>query len=427
MTIAYLVNQYPKVSHSFIRREIAGVEACGIQVARFSIRSCGAELVDEVDKQELEKTRIVLGVGKIGLLLALIGVAITRPMRFLSALKLMFQVGWSSERGVLRHLAYLAEACVLLGWFADSGVVQVHAHFGTNSTTVAMLCHALGGPPYSFTVHGPEEFDKAQAIALEEKIKRAAFVIAISSFGKSQLYRWCEHEQWSKIHEVHCGVDELFLTKHHTPVPDVPQLVCVGRLCEQKGHLLLVAAASQLLAEGLPFMLVLVGDGPLRTEIEIMITKLGLQDHISITGWASNNDVQQQILASRAMVLPSFAEGLPVVVMEALALSRPVISTYVAGIPELVESGVCGWLVPPGSIEALTTAMRAALQCSVEKLEQMGQVGALSVAQRHDAAIEASKLAALFRSNIEKAQNQASARSGSALLPTSISQRATDV
>jgi len=404
-TIAYLVNQYPKVSHSFIRREILGIEACGLQVARFSIRSCGAELVDEVDKLELEKTRVVLGVGKIGLILALLGVAITRPVRFLSALKLMLQVGWSSERGVLRHIAYLAEACVLLGWFSQSGVMQVHAHFGTNSTTVAMLCHALGGPPYSFTVHGPEEFDKAKAIALEEKIKRAAFVVAISSFGKSQLYRWCEHEQWSKIHEVHCGVDDLFLTQQHTPVPDVPRLVCVGRLCEQKGHLLLVAAAGQLVAEGLAFMLVLVGDGLLRTEIESMIARLGLEDRIIITGWASNHDVQQQILASRAMVLPSFAEGLPVVVMEALALARPVISTYVAGIPELVEPGKCGWLVPPGSIEALTKVMREALQSSVDQLEQMGQVGASSVAQRHDAAIEASKLAALFRSNIKKAQN----------------------
>ena len=117
MTIAYLVNQYPKVSHSFIRREIVGVEACGLQVARFSIRSCSSELVDEVDKQELEKTQLVLGIGKIGLFFALLGVALSRPVRFLSALGLMLQVGWSSERGVLRHLSYLAEACVLLGLF----------------------------------------------------------------------------------------------------------------------------------------------------------------------------------------------------------------------------------------------------------------------------------------------------------------------
>ena len=407
MTIAYLVNQYPKVSHSFIRREIAGVEACGIQVARFSIRSCGSELVDEVDKQELEKTRVVLEIGKVGLLLALLRVMITRPVRFMRALWLMFQVGWNSERGVLRHLAYLAEACVLLGWFSSLGIAHVHAHFGTNSTTVAMLCRVLGGPPYSFTVHGPEEFDKAKAIALEEKINRAAFVVAVSSFGKSQLYRWCARQQWSKIHEIHCGVDELFLTHPPTAIPDQPRLVCIGRLCEQKGHLLLVEAASQLAAKGLLFSIILVGDGPLRLEIETLIAQLGLQDRIKITGWASNTEVQQQILDSRALVLPSFAEGLPVVVMEALALSRPVISTYVAGIPELVESGSCGWLVPPGSVEALTEAMDAALQQPVAKLEHMGKVGAFRVVQRHNAAIEARKLAALFRSNIEKSQNPA--------------------
>src|ERR687885_346731 len=408
MTIAYLVNQYPKVSHSFIRREIAGVEACGIEVKRFALRSCSAELVDEVDKLEQELTQVVLEkIGKVGLLFALLRVAITRPAPFLSALWLMLQVGWHSERGILRHFAYLAEACVLLRWFSQEKIAHVHAHFGTNSTTVAMLCRALGGPPYSFTVHGPEEFDKAEAIALTEKIKRAAFVVAISSFGKSQLYRWCEHEQWSKIQVIHCGVDDMFLTQAPIPVPDQPRLVCVGRLCEQKGHLLLLEAAGQLVAEGLSFMLVLVGDGPLRTEIETMITRLGLQDHVEITGWASNSEVHQHILASRAMVLPSFAEGLPVVVMEALALSRPVISTYVAGIPELVEPEICGWLVPPGSVEALTNAMRTALQLPVEKLEQMGRVGAFRVAQQHDAAIEASILAALFRSNIEKSQNQA--------------------
>jgi colanic acid/amylovoran biosynthesis glycosyltransferase len=407
MTIAYLVNQYPKVSHSFIRREITGIEACGLSVARFSIRSLKSELVDEVDKREQELTQVVLGIGKVGLLVALLRALLTRPAHFLSALWLMLQVGWNSERGVLRHFAYLAEACVLLGWFSELGIAHVHAHFGTNSTTVAMLCHALGGPPYSFTVHGPEEFDKAEALALTEKIKRAAFVVGVSSFGKSQLYRWCDRSLWSKIHVVHCGVDNLFLTQEHTPVPDSPRLVCVGRLSEQKGHLILVEAAGRLAAEGLPFKLIFVGDGPLRPQIEATIAQLGLQDHIEITGWASNPEVQQQILASRAMVLPSFAEGLPVVIMEALALARPVISTYVAGIPELVEPGTCGWLVPPGSVESLTDAMRAALLSPVDKLEQMGREGALRVAEQHDVAIEASKLAALFRSSIEKSQNQA--------------------
>ena len=395
--IAYLINQYPKISHSFIQREITGVEACGIQVARFSIRSCSNELIDEANQLELEKTRIVLGTGWVSLLFGLLDVGVTRPIRLLQALWLTLKLSRYSERGMLYHLAYLAEACMLLRWFSDSGIAHVHAHFGTNSTTVAMLCNTIGGPPYSFTIHGPEEFDKVKGLALAEKVERAAFVVTVSSFSKSQLYRWCAKEQWSKIHVIHCGVDDKFLTQRPVAIPPEPRLVCVGRLCEQKGQLLLVEAASQLASEGLQFKLVLVGDGPLRSEIEAMISQLNLQDHVKIVGWASNSQVCQHILSSRAMVLPSFAEGLPVAVMEALALSRPVISTYVAGIPELVEPGRCGWLVPPGSVEFLKEAMRAALQLPVEKLEQMGRAGAERVAQRHDAAVEASKLAALFR------------------------------
>ena len=400
MIIAYLVNQYPKVSHSFVRREVAAVESCGLKVARFSIRSCESELVDKADKLEQELTKVVLGVGVKGLVLALLRVALTKPARLVEALRLTFKVGWHSERGIILHLAYLAEACVLLNWFAEQGIAHVHAHFGTNSTTVAMLCRVLGGPTYSFTVHGPEEFDKATLLSLDEKIKRSTFVAAVSSFGKSQLFRWCDRTLWSKIHVIHCGVDAAFLAAPYVPVPAAPRLVCIGRLSEQKGHLLLLEAAYLLAVAGLDFQLVFVGDGPLRAEIEKQIVQLNLQKHIEITGWASSDQVREQLLASRAMVLPSFAEGLPVVIMEALALNRPVISTYVAGIPELVEPGVCGWLVPPGSVETLAIAMRAALEAPLEKLEKMGKAGSERVAQQHDVAKEAKKLVALFESAI---------------------------
>jgi len=400
MIIAYLVNQYPKVSHSFVRREVAAVESCGMKVARFSIRSCESELVDEADKLEQELTKVILGIGVKGLVLALLRVALTKPARFLEALRLTFKVGWHSERGIILHLAYLAEACVLLNWFSEQGIAHVHAHFGTNSTTVAMLCHVLGGPTYSFTVHGPEEFDKATILSLEEKIKRSTFVAAVSSFGKSQLFRWCDRTLWSKIHVIHCGVDAAFLAHPHVPIPAAPRLVCIGRLSEQKGHLLLLEAANLLAVAGLDFKLVFVGDGPLRSDIEKQIAQYGLQKHIEITGWASSDQVREQLLASRAMVLPSFAEGLPVVIMESLALNRPVISTYVAGIPELVEPGVCGWLVPPGSAEVLAVAMRAALEAPLEKLEEMGKAGAERVAQQHNVDLEAKKLVALFESAI---------------------------
>ncbi len=397
MNIAYLVNQYPKVSHSFIRREILAVEAEGVRVSRFSIRSLDAELVDDADKQEFEKTRFVLGVGAIGLLTHLVRVALFRPWQFLNAACLTFKVGWKSDRGLVIHLAYLAEACVLLKWFSEAEIDHVHAHFGTNSTTVAMLCQALGGPSYSFTVHGPEEFDKPAAIALSEKIQRAAFVVAVCSFGRSQLLRWCDYPQWAKILVVRCGVDSTFLSQPYVPLPAQPQFVCVARLSEQKGHLTLIEAASQLAAKGFKFKLVLVGDGPLRRPIEAMISQLGLKDHVEITGWATNAEVQQQILNAQVMVLPSFAEGLPVGIMEALALARPVISTYIAGIPELVEPGQCGWLVPSGSSEALAGAMGTAMQTPLEELERMGKEGARRVALHHNVQTEARKLVEWFR------------------------------
>ena len=399
MNIAYLVNQYPKTSHSFIRREIAAIEKTRIPIQRFSIRSINSEVVDDADRQETEKTRYVLGVGAIGLLEGLLQIGVSRPLQLLRAGLFTVKIGWGSDRGVLLNLAYLAEACVLLKWCSKANITHIHTHFGTNSATVAMLCHWLGGPSYSMTVHGPEEFDKPAAISLTEKIQDASFVVAVCSFGKSQLYRWCDYKQWEKVHVVRCGVDDLFLHQTYVPIPTEPRFVCVGRLSEQKGHLMLIEAASQLAAEGLAFKLVLVGDGPLRKQIETLIRQLKLENHVEITGWATNEQVQHHILSSQVMVAPSFAEGLPVVLMESLALSRPVISTYIAGIPELVQPGKSGWLVPAGSVEALATAMRTAMQTPIEELEKMGKTGAEIVAQNHNISTEAAKLVELFKQN----------------------------
>jgi glycosyltransferase involved in cell wall biosynthesis len=400
--IAYLINQYPQASQSFIRREIAALEKLGVTVERFTVRRWDQKLVDPGDIAEQQLTRVVLDAGAPGLLIALLRALFTRPAAFFRAARLTMRCARRADRGLLLHLIYLAEACVLVKWFAESAIEHVHAHFGTNSTTVAMLCRALRGPAYSFTCHGPEEFDKPEFLKLGEKIERAAFVVAVSEFGRSQLYRWCGHAHWSKIQVVHCGVDAGFLHEPYTPIGASKKLVCVGRLAEQKGQLLLVQAAALLAKEGEDFELVLVGDGAMRGEIEKLIDTHKLQGKVRIAGWMSNDQVRQQLLESRAMVLPSFAEGLPVVCMEALALQRPVISTFVAGIPELVEPGVCGWLVPAGAIEPLADAMRAALRADDEKLRLMGEVGAQRVAAQHDAAIEAAKLSDLFRASISK-------------------------
>lgn len=398
MKIAYLVNQYPKVSHSFIRREIAAVEKSGLTVERFSVRQCESELIDPDDKNEFQKTKVILDAGLKGLLTQLFAVALKTPVPWLKSLWLAINVGRSSQRGIFYHFIYFAEACVLLGWLQNVDIDHLHVHFGTNSATVAMLCNALGGPPYSFTVHGPEEFDRIKDLAIVQKVNRASFVVAICSFGKSQLYRWCDYKQWSKIHVVHCGVDGNFLNQTVKDISSEPHLTCVGRLCEQKGQLLLLQAMGQLSQEGKKCKLTLVGDGEMRPEIEALIKEYGLEEQVTITGWASGEEVKNHIANARALVLPSFAEGLPVVIMEALALGRPVISTYIAGIPELVNHGVNGWLVPAGSIEELKNAIRSALVLPTEDLAKMGQAGSESVFLRHNIGREADKLVELFHS-----------------------------
>jgi colanic acid/amylovoran biosynthesis glycosyltransferase len=406
MRVAYLVNQYPKISNAFIRREILEVESQGCEVARYSLRRIREDLLDPMDRAEAAKTKVVLDAGMIGLLLATVRLAIRRPIMFLRALSLGVRVGLRSERGLLLHGIYLAEACVLILWFARDRIEHVHAHFGTNSTTVAMLCRALGGPSYSFTAHGPEEFDKALLLGLGHKIERASFVAAISSFGRSQLFRRCRIPHWPKIDIIRCGVDASFLNPTPTPLPAQRRLVSIGRLSEQKGQILLVDAISRLRQSGRTAELVLIGDGILRPDIEAAIARNGLETQVRLLGWADSATIRRTLDESCALVLPSFAEGLPVVIMEAMARARPIVSTYVAGIPELVVPGRNGWLVPAGSVEALVEALCKVLDTPLEELTRMGMCGREDVRRQHEIGIPARRMVAKFREIIESRHSQ---------------------
>lgn len=399
MRIAYFINQYPKVSHSFIRREILALERQGVKVQRIALRGWDTELQDAEDTSERDKTRYVLQSGIKGLLTPTWQVLRTQPRRFFQALWLAMRLGLRADRAWPYHLVYLAEACQVLQWLQGGEAEHVHAHFGTNSTEVVMLANVLGGPAYSFTVHGPEEFDKPQFLHMGEKVRRAAFVAAVSSYGRSQLFRWVAHDHWAKVKVVHCGLERSFHEVAPVSVPTAPRLVCVGRLCEQKGQLLLLEAARVLAARSIAFELVLAGDGEMRGQIETLIARYGLQQQVRITGWISSAQVREEILAARALVLPSFAEGLPVVIMEAMALRRPVLTTYVAGIPELVRPGENGWLFPAGTVDALAVAMADCLAQPAEVLQRMGEAGRQYVLQRHDIDTEAARLAGYFKAS----------------------------
>ena len=405
MRIAYLVNQYPQPSQAFIRREIRALEAQGLEIARFTVRTYKSRLVDPADQQEQHKTISILDQGIVVLLSHLLLAAFSSPLRFSRALRMTLHHARRGDRGMIVQLAYLMEACSLRRLLRKARADHVHAHFGTNSTEVVLLCHLLGGPTYSFTAHGPEEFDRVIALHLRDKVHHSAFAVCISSYGRSQMWRWIDFEDWQKVKVVHCGVDEQFLGNGEPPpVPESRDLVCIGRLVGQKGQLVLLEAARRLRDAGKRCCIHLLGDGPLRAEIESFIEEHRLGDYVRLHGFTSNAEVRRQIEQARAMVLPSFAEGLPVAIMESLALGRPCITSYVAGIPELVVPGQSGWLVPAGDADALVAAITEVLGTRVSILTEMGRSGRQRVREQHDVTREAARLRALFEEAVATAR-----------------------
>jgi glycosyltransferase involved in cell wall biosynthesis len=396
MRLAYLVNQYPKTSHTFIRREIAALESLGHDVLRVTIRRPPEPLVEEADRVEAERTRVLLEAGGWTGAATLAGAMLQAPARAVRSLRLADRHGRRSLRGRARHAAYWAEAALLRRWCARQRIEHVHAHFGSNPASVALLARELGGPPFSFTAHGVESFDAPPLVALGDKVARAQFTVAVSSFGRSQLQRWSEPAHWQRIHVIRCGLDRTTLDRPPAPPCAEARLVCVARLASEKGLSILLHAAARLRSMGLRFDLDLVGDGPMRAALVELADGLGLASSVHFLGWKTGSAVRECLERSRALVLPSLAEGLPVVIVEAMAMGRAVVATSVGGIPELVETGVTGWLCAASSVTELAAALAEALRAAPERLNALGAAGRSRVREFHDLERETARLAALF-------------------------------
>lgn len=396
MRVAYLINHYPAISHTFIRREIHALEAQGVTVERFALRGWDSDLVDPLDLEERAKTRHTLKDGLRSLLLGAVRFGLRNPGAFWRGVKLALAMSRNGARPWPYHLIYLAHACQIMTWLKETGVGHLHAHFGTNSAEIAALVKALGGPGYSFTIHGSEVFDVPVHHALPLKVGRARFAVTSCAYIGSQLMYNIPHKLWDKVRVVHCGLAPSAFDGEAAPLPKGPTFLSVGRFSPEKGHLILLDAFAALYGSHPEARLVLAGNGPMRSEIEARITELGVRDAVRITGWVTSDQVREELCGARALVHPSFTEGLPVVIMEAMAERRPVISTYIAGIPELVRPGETGWLVPAGQVAELTDALKACAVAPEDKLQKMGEACFERVFARHDAAKEAAKLKALF-------------------------------
>jgi glycosyltransferase involved in cell wall biosynthesis len=418
VNIAYLMNAYPMTSTTFVRREIEALESVGLPIRRYAVRTWSSPLVDPRDVAEQQRTCYLLTGNIFGLITAFGREAFFNPVGMMRALRewigLLRKAGAAT---VVKHVAYLMQAAHFRQLATAEGIDHVHAHFGTNATAVALLSRRLGGPSYSFTVHGPYEFVDVGKLSFETKIANAEFVVAISDYCRNELLRVAPL-QFGKIVVGRCAIAVEDFLEPERRESDADTLVCVGRLCPQKGQVLIPEAAAKLRDEFPSLKIVLVGDGESRADVEAAIADHDASDVVELRGWLTNAEVLELVKKCRALLLPSYAEGLPVVLMEALALGRPVISTTIAGIPELVDEK-CGWLFAPGDRQGLVSAMRAALKCSSWELSEMGAAGRERVLRLHDRRDLAKFLYDRFRRVVDSRQGTglpAPVQPGSAVL-----------
>ncbi|KKC26164.1 glycosyltransferase family 4 protein [Sphingomonas sp. SRS2] len=396
MRLAYLLNSYPMTSTTFIRREIAAIERAGVPVKRFAVRHWSERLVDPQDMSERGRTEYLLTGHGGRLLRGLARYALLNPRSFGEAFEAVGGLHRAAGGGFIRHGAYLAQAIRLRVRCAQLGIDHVHAHFSTNAATVAMLCRLLGGPRYSFTVHGPDELEQLDANSVADKALNAAFVVAISGYCRDRLLACLPEHLAGRVRVVPCGVDLSDYPAEPSPPPMSGRLLSVGRLCPQKGQAEIPAAIAAAGRDHPGLSVVLIGDGECRAAIEREVTGTGTGGRVKLLGWRTNAEVRRRIRETRALLLPSHAEGLPIVIMEAFAMGRPVITTRIAGIPELVDE-TCGWLVEPGDAEGLAAAIGEVMSATKGALAKMGRVGRKRILVRHDIDRIAPQLIEMFR------------------------------
>ncbi|MEL6260115.1 MAG: glycosyltransferase family 4 protein [Cyanobacteria bacterium J06626_6] len=395
MRIAYLTGTYPRATDTFIQREVAGLRSQGVEVHTFAVRRPSDDhIVGPEQASERSQTFYILP-PKIAILLKAHGSLFLRsPGRYLRAIALALKTRQPDLTGLLYQLFYFLEAGVLAAQIRERQISHLHNHFGNTSCSVAMLAAALGGFSYSFMLHGPAIFFEPNRWCLDEKIERASFVTCISQYCRSQAMVFAPYETWNRLHIVHCGVNPAqFSQVTHQGAGH--RLLFVGRLAAVKGLPMLLESVSQLKAKIPNILLTVVGDGPDRALLESLTTQLDLTEQVNFVGYQSQAAVRRYLQETDVFVLPSFAEGVPVVLMEAMMSGVPVVATQIAGVSELVEDSVSGFLVPPSSVSELCDRIRTLL-IDGELRRRFGAQGMARVREQFDISKEAEKLAQLM-------------------------------
>jgi colanic acid/amylovoran biosynthesis glycosyltransferase len=355
--LAYFTNTYPRATDTFIRREVIGLRERGFDVLTFSVRKTGADHdVDDEVINEKRNTHYLLPCSPITLLKSQIKAIVSRPLSYIDTLYLALKTSRPGIKGHLLQLIYFFEAILLADLVKEHKVEHLHNHLGDNSGTVTLLAAKFASITYSISIHGPHIFFDALHWALDVKTANSTFISCIGHFCKSQMMLYSDKADWDKLKIVRCGIDPKHFS-YREPSNKIHKLVYVGRLSAEKGVPILFDSLQLLKSKGYEFELSLLGDGDARQELEGSAKEYGISQHIKFFGFVDQKTIANTLQSSDIFVLPSFAEGIPVALMEAMAMGVPVIATYVGGITELVIDRVTGQMVYPSDTVGLTNAI----------------------------------------------------------------------
>lgn len=369
LRIAYLVSQYPASSHTFIRREVDALRAKGLDIQTFSVhRPREAERTSEADRLAFAETVYLMPVSVKVLASAHCEAFVRRPGAYFSTLRLAWRHRPPGSRALLWSCFHFAEAIVLIRYLRALNIDRLHNHFANSGATVGLLATHYLEMPWSLTLHGISESEYPAGLLLSQKIEAARFVACVSWFGRAQAMRATPATQWAKMVIARCGLDldSLRDVRAAARESSARRMICVARLSPEKGHIGLLEVFARMRADGVNAQLILVGDGPERERIERHAAHLQIEGAVVFRGRLDVNTTLAEIAASDLLVLPSFMEGLPVVLMEAMALGVAVVASRVAGVPELIDDGVEGLLFRPGDWDDLYVKMMRA--CADDEL-----------------------------------------------------------
>jgi glycosyltransferase involved in cell wall biosynthesis len=400
MKIAYIVSRYPFISHVFILREVEALRRAGVEIDTFTVRRPGDEqLLTDAERRADATTHALVPPAPGDLIAACLRALITRPRLWASTLGLALSLRGLGARAVLWQVFYFVEATLMWNECRRRGIRHIHAHHANVASDVALLAAHLGGTgwSWSFTMHGSTEFFDVREHRLPQKVELARFVSCVSAHGRSQLMFFVGPEHWDKLHVVHCGIDPaLFQRSGERGAGGPLEILTVGRVVPVKGQPLLVDALGALVRSGVDARLTIVGDGPGIGDLRERARRLGVEDRLELAGAVGQDGIRAFYERADVFALPSFAEGLPVVLVEALAMEVPVVASRITGIPELVEEGVSGLLVLPGDGDELIEAFANMASRSADERAAMGRAGRARVVVEFDVDASARGLKELF-------------------------------